>query len=465
MLNNYIFINETFFYLILIEFLTKINQFMKKMKFTVAIIATLGLLNSCSTEESVDLTEESNLTIEESRSLDEITAIPEADAIPGEYIITFKEDDSERNFNNYQATERGRTQELSRIKEFYTQKSVRVLNENSINTESLSTVYTGVFQGFHAKNLTDEDVESLKSDERIASIEPNLALLANFPTPAVPEGVSEKVLEEMTASTSSRDSQLPNGEFLPWGVDYVGRTNNANTNRYGWVIDSGIAPHPDLTIVTGLSRSFVSGEPSWQDANGHGTHVAGTLGARNNGSGVIGVAYGTSLVAVKVLGASGSGSTNGILSGVDYVYNNAIAGDVFNYSVGFRNRFTSAAIDNAFRRLDDRIYGALAAGNSNDNTQFYSPQRITTSRTWMVGSIDRSNKQPSSFSNFGSSVDRWAPGRDVWSTWLNGGFNRISGTSMASPHVAGVLAARGNNSVGTQGNVSKGGSSAPRAQL
>ncbi|WP_299684822.1 S8 family serine peptidase [uncultured Dokdonia sp.] len=438
---------------------------MRNFKIAVVFIATFGLLSSCSTEENIDLTDESNLTVEDSRSLDEVTVIPAADAISGEYIIVFKEDSNERSFNNYQASERGRTQELSRIKEFYTQKSTRVLSENSIDTKNLSTVYTGVFQGFYAKNLTESDIENLKSDNRIAFIEPNLALTADFPIPATPEGVSEKDILDLAAAPNSRDVQLPNGEFLPWGVQYVGRTNNANTNRYGWVIDSGIAPHPDLAIVTGLSRSFVNGEPSWQDANGHGTHVAGTLGARNNGSGVIGVAYGTSLVAVKVLGASGSGSTDGILSGVDYVYNSAIAGDVFNYSVGFRNRFTSNAIDNAFRRLDDRIYGALAAGNSNDNTQFYSPQRINTSRTWMVGSIDRSNKQPSSFSNFGSSVDRWAPGRDVWSTWLNGGFNRISGTSMASPHVAGILAGRGNNSVGTQGNVSKGGFSASRAKL
>ncbi|MEL6989762.1 MAG: S8 family serine peptidase, partial [Bacteroidota bacterium] len=71
---------------------------------------------------------------------------------------------------------------------------------------------------------------------------------------------------------------------------------------------------------------------------------------------------------------------------------------------------------------------------------------MRTGRTWMVGSIDESNKQPSSFSNFGRSVDRWAPGRAVWSTWLNGGFNNISGTSMASPHVAGILLVRGNNS-------------------
>jgi len=423
----------------------------------------LGLLNSCSTEESVDLTEETNLTIEESISLDEATVIPEADAIPGEYIIAFKEDDTERNFNNYQATERGGTPELSSIKEFYTQKSLQVLNENNINSRNLSTVYTGIFQGFHAKNLTDDDIKTLKLDERIAFIEPNLALTANFPVPQKPEGFSEKELEEITASTSSRDSQLSNGEFLPWGVEYVGRRNNANSGRIAWIIDSGIAPHPDLTIITGLSRSFVGG--NWRDQNGHGTHVAGTVAARNNGSGVIGVAFGTSLVAVRVLNAAGSGSTNAILSGVDYVYNNATSGDVFNYSVGFSQRFTSTAIDNAFRRLDNRIYGALAAGNSNDDTQFYSPQRIRTSRTWMVGSIDRSNKQPSSFSNFGRSVDRWAPGRDVWSTWLNGGFNRISGTSMASPHVAGVLVARGNNSVGTQGSVSKGGRTASRARL
>ncbi|MEL6989761.1 MAG: S8 family serine peptidase, partial [Bacteroidota bacterium] len=256
--------------------------------------------------------------------------------------------------NNYQASKRGGSIELTRIKEFYTEKSISTLKDNGINTKELETVYTGAFQGFYAKNLNAQDVELLEKDKRVAFVEPNLTVSADFPTPINPDGISAKELAALQRN-DSKDTALPNGEFLPWGVEYTGQGNAFNLNRIAWVIDSGIAPHPDLRIISGLSRSFVSNEPSWQDFNGHGTHVAGTIAARNNGSGVIGVAYGARVVAVKVLNAAGSGSTAGILAGVDYVYNNSTSGDVFNYSVGFNSRFTSNAIDNAFRQLDNRI--------------------------------------------------------------------------------------------------------------
>jgi len=435
-----------------------------KTKFKVLTAVALTVAVSCSTDRDEIITENDAINAE-------ITLLdqnPDQDlgpreAVQGEYIVIFKQDDDKS--LKYTPKTRGGSPELSRIQDAFRAKALNTLSAVSKSATNVGYVYTGAIQGFQAKGLSAADVAAIEADERVAYVEVNYVQKPILPTAARKEGYKTipAELTSLSSKSQNRDVALSNGEFLPWGVQYIGRRNNAGTNRYAFILDTGIAPHSDLTIDSGLSSSMFSNQ-SWEDRQGHGTHVAGTVGAKNNGSGVIGVAYGTTLVAVKVLDNNGSGSDATTIAGCDYAYNNSISGDVFNYSVGYRNRYTSTAVDNAFKRLDDKIYGALAAGNSNDDTRFYSPQRIRTGRTWMVGNLQR-NLTPAASSCFGSSVDRWAPGTDVWSTWLNGGFNKISGTSMASPHVAGILAARGRNSVGTNGSATKGGYTASRAKL
>jgi subtilisin family serine protease len=357
-------------------------------------------------------------------------------AVPGEYIVIYKEDKS-----------------LSGKSAGMKAKSQQTLSKYAIAEDNIKQTYSSAIQGFYVKNLSEKQVEMLKNDSEIAYIQPNyirkLDIEMGKPVSQLPATAQNKAV--------TNDSQLPNGEFLPWGINRVGRADG--TGRTCWIIDSGISPHSDLNIDANRSRSFVGG--SWQDQNGHGTHVAGTVAAKNNGSGVIGVAYGATVVSVRVLNAQGSGNDASILGGVDYVAANASNGDTWNYSIGYRNRHTDAATDNAFRKLEQTTYGAMAAGNSNDDTQFYSPQLLRTANSWCVGNMTNSDG-PAGSSNYGRSVDRWAPGTQVWSTWLNGQYNRISGTSMASPHVAGILLLRG-NSTGTDGSVSKGGHTAPIA--
>lgn len=357
-------------------------------------------------------------------------------AIPGEYIVIYKEDKS-----------------LSGKSAGMKAKSQQTLSKYAIAENNIKQTYSNAIQGFSVKNLSEKQAEMLKNDPEVAYIEPNyiqkLDIEMGTPVKALPATVHNKA--------ANKGSWLPSGDFLPWGINRVGRANGAG--RTCWIIDSGISPHNDLNIDTNRSRSFVGG--SWQDQNGHGTHVAGTVAAKNNGSGVIGVAYGATVVSVRVLNAQGTGSNSGILAGVDYVARNARNGDTWNYSIGPRQRSTSQAVDNAFRNLEQTTYGAMAAGNSNDDTQYYSPQRLQTRNSWNVGNMANGDF-PAGTSNYGRSVDRWAPGSQVWSTWLNGQFNRISGTSMASPHVAGILLLRG-NSTGTDGSVSKGGYTAPIA--
>jgi subtilisin family serine protease len=219
------------------------------------------------------------------------------------------------------------------------------------------------------------------------------------------------------------------------------------------IIDTGIdLDHPDLNVFKNVS--FVSGARTGNDDNGHGTHVAGTAAALDNGSGVVGVAPGARLWAVKVLNRNGSGTTSGVIKGIDYVTANSAAIEVANMSLGGGD---SQAMKDAIKKSTDKgVVYAVAAGNSATNASNTSPANSPEPGVLTVSAIAdfnglcgggaaatcRSDVDDTfaDFSNFGSVVDIAAPGVCILSTWNNGGTNTISGTSMASPHVAGAVA-------------------------
>jgi subtilisin family serine protease len=183
------------------------------------------------------------------------------------------------------------------------------------------------------------------------------------------------------------------------------------------------------------------------DGNGHGTHVAGTIAAINNGIGVVGVAAGATAIPVKVLDSRGSGSYSGVIAGVDYVGANGAKGDVANMSLGGP---VSQALDDAVKGASDNgIIFTLAAGNSSEDANESSPARINGTNIYTISAMNSSDNW-ASFSNFGNPpVDYCAPGVSIKSTWKDGSYNTISGTSMAAPHAAGVLLLGAANSDGT----------------
>jgi subtilisin family serine protease len=231
-------------------------------------------------------------------------------------------------------------------------------------------------------------------------------------------------------------------QTMPWGVGRVGGPAGSTEAAGGptaWVIDTGIdLDHPDLDVDRGCSANFVSrGKKSPDDGHGHGTHVAGTIAALDNDLDVIGVAPGAHLCAVRVLDNSGSGLVSWLVAGVDHVAALGSPGDVANMSLGGTGHWQSLH-DAILATADRGILFAIAAGNSAADASDHEPAHVEHANVYTVSAIDDQDRL-ASWSNYGAPVDVAAPGVSVVSTKKDGGTTTMSGTSMATPHVAGVL--------------------------
>ncbi len=269
----------------------------------------------------------------------------------------------------------------------------------------------------------------------------------------IPENVSEKlkkntkikyVEEDALVLIAAKPSQLPQpSQQITWSVARVKApeawNNSTGKNVKIAVLDTGISNnHPDLTVSGGINLVGKSKNNKWNDDNGHGTHVAGIVAARNNSIGVIGVAPDAQLYAVKVLDAYGSGYISDIIEGIDWAVQNNM--DVISMSLG-TSTYSQALNDSTANAYNAGILLVAAAGNSGDGNLLTDdvlyPAKFDS--VIAVSAVDYNNIAPV-WSADGVKIELAAPGVDIYSTWLNGGYANESGTSMAAPFVSGVAA-------------------------
>jgi len=342
-----------------------------------------------------------------------------SDVVPGEYVVMLRKGLSDEDLSRY-------------VKNLKGNYSISAGQNEVLNVFQIGSQ----FKALHLR-LTDEMVRAAVIDPFIAVVEPNQYYYANQAC-------------QVQRNCIWNLDRIDEREIDLVDPDYHYDSTCADTTAY--IIDTGIL----TTHVEFSGRAtwgFNSVDSNNNDCNGHGTHVASTVGGT-----LYGVCKGIRLVAVKVLNCAGSGTTAGVINGVNWVASNRQGKALANMSLGGGFSATmNAAVDAA---SDSGVVFVVAAGNSNQDACNFSPasaeKAISVGATTLVenGNYEQEDRR-ASFSNFGECVTIWAPGQTIQGAWIgsNTATNIISGTSMASPHTCGVaalVAARGSGDTPAQ---------------
>jgi serine protease len=336
-------------------------------------------------------------------------------AIPGQYVVVFKEDVM-RGKADQKRVKAGK--KTAPAEDEFDPELEAVVDDEIVDVAILYGLeverrYSQALQGM-AVRADEKAIKRLIRDPRVAFAEE--------------DGM---VYLDATQSNATWGLDRSDQRDRPLNGTYIYDTTASNVRAY--VIDSGInASHSDFGGRVLAGATAISDGRGAGDCNGHGTHVAGTIAGATWG-----VAKAARLVPVRVFGCTGGSANSTIISGIDWVRANAVKPAVANMSLGGG---ASSATDTAVNNLiNSGVTVVVAAGNDNANACNYSPARVANAIT--VGSTTSTDAR-SSFSNYGSCVNIFAPGSSIKSAWYtsNTATNTISGTSMASPHVAGAAA-------------------------
>jgi subtilisin family serine protease len=366
------------------------------------------LIFSCSQDDTLDV---------EPLQKIEITSFVNTTPIDDQYIVILHE---ERISGRLIKTD-VQSMDLSMRKEVG-----NLLSRYRISEDNIQRVYSSVLSGFCAK-LTKEQLEEIKKDPLVKYVEQDRGGALG---PLV-ENVSVKGIAEPV-----------NTQIVPWGITRVGGPFTYTGKNSVFVVDTGIQlDHPDLNVC--VKKAFDAYHPTdpklcFVDEHGHGTHIAGTIGALDNLIGVVGVAAGVDLVPVKIFfGPFAQYSYSGMIAGIDHVGKVGVPGDVANLSFGGFD--SSRALDDAVLNASEskKIWMVIASGNSNLPASSFSPARVSGKYTITVSAIDALDRF-AWFSHYGSPIKFAAPGVNVYSTNIGGRYRYLSGTSMAAPHVSGL---------------------------
>lgn len=285
-------------------------------------------------------------------------------------------------------------------------------------------------------SMTEKEAEALKGDPNVDSVEPDgkVYALDISPFEMPPEG---GLVDNQVTTASTAEGPSAQADSVPWGVSRIKAPMCWEATKakgiYVAVIDTGIAPHADLSgnLLGGIS--FVPGQ-SWVDGNGHGTHVAGTIAARINGFGVVGVAPSAYLYAIKVLPNSGPGNWSWLISGLYWMRRyHGCTFDVANMSIGGSS--APNALETYINWAAQKTLLVAAAGNNGGSVIY--PAKYN--KCVAVSAI-KSDNTIASFSSRGPEVELCAPGVNILSTIPGNRYGYLSGTSMAAPHVSGAAA-------------------------
>ncbi|MDA3952801.1 MAG: S8 family serine peptidase [Bacteroidales bacterium] len=363
-------------------------------------ISVIGMLlfSACSKEESVieNSNVDENLVTVDSES---------GEIIEGQYVVVLN--DRTVKF----ASDASYDAKVEEMKSF----AKNLFNAKSSIDIEIDKAYVEALNGFSVK-MSEEIAAEIEKHEKVKYILPDRMYIMKKPVPD--------------------PDPDPTGQEVPYGIARVGYSSGIG--KTAWIIDTGIdLDHPDLNVDQTRGRNFIRTRKSPDDDNGHGSHCAGTVAAIDNSIGVVGVAAGATVVPVKVLDRRGSGAYSVIIAGIDYVASVASSGDAANMSLG----------GGAYQPIDDAVYAAsqngiyfsLAAGNESDDANNHSPARVNGPNIFTISAMDI-NDNWAYFSNYGNPpVDYCEPGYSIYSTYKKGSYTTMSGTSMAAPHMCGIL--------------------------